>query len=546
MHAPITIAVSQVNATVGAIDKNKRRIIDNIKQAMAMKADLIVFPELCLSGYPPEDLLFRPRFHQQITKALTEITTYSNDIDIIIGHPAYEAGDCYNAASWLHNGKISATYHKHCLPNYSVFDEKRYFSAGKEPGVIEINGTRIGLLICEDGWHAAPTQALKQKDVALILQISASPFYLGKYTERLAAAKARVTQINRPIICTQLIGAQDELIFDGGSFALNRQGILSHQLPLFRDALSCITYDPKTKDLVPASPKIKWPKTDVSLIYQALVLGVKDYVRKNNFNGVLLGLSGGIDSALTLAIAVDALGAEHVEAVLLPSRYTLPISIQGASEQATALGVATTEISIEPIFNAALSSLSSRFDQRKPDVTEENLQARARGMLLMALSNKLGKLVLTTGNKSELAVGYSTLYGDMAGGFDVLKDVYKTMVYKLAHHVNQKGTAVIPNMVIERPPSAELKENQADQDSLPDYALLDEIIRRHMEAHQDREQLVKQGFDEAIVNRILHLIRRNEYKRRQAPIGPKLTRSAFGKDWRYPITNGFDTHDVEH
>ena len=536
MSETLSIAIGQINVVVGAIDDNTTKIIETIQIASALKADLVIFPELCISGYPPEDLLFRPCLHRQITKALALIQEYSHDINIIIGHPQMFNNQCYNAASWLSSGKIMATYQKQCLPNYSVFDEQRYFSHGLTPCTINIKGVRLGLLICEDGWFSEPSEALKKLNANLIIQISASPFYSGKPTERLAVAKKRVSETGIPIICTQLIGGQDELIFDGGSFTLDKTGDLIQQSAFFEESLDIINFNTKTHQWQKANHFTPAKYREDEFLYKALALSVKDYLTKNNFPGVLLGLSGGIDSALSLAIAVDALGASHVEVVLMPSRYTSPLSLEGAMKQAQILNVKITNISIEPLFQSCLESLAPRFKDLGEDVTEENIQARCRGMILMAISNKTGKLVLTTGNKSELAVGYSTLYGDMAGGFDVLKDLYKTKVYDLARFKNSQGEKIIPEIVINRAPSAELKENQTDQDSLPDYALLDDIIKQHMEDSLDSEELIEQGLDKATVKRVLNMIKRNEYKRRQGAIGPKLTKSAFGKDWRYPIT----------
>lgn len=521
-----------MNPTVGAIQDNAQQIIDVIRQKQNTH-DLIIFPELCLSGYPPEDLLFRKKFQHHIEYYLQKIQDNTHACYVVVGHPAYHNEQCFNSLSVFYQGQCVRYYHKHHLPNYHVFDEARYFTAGTlDACILSIKEHRIGLLICEDLWQPGPANHLIAAGATTIVTLNASPFDYTKYDTRLALLQQYAQQgVN--IIYVNLVGGQDELLFDGQSLAVDKQGIVRARAAAFNEELTTITL---------ATDSIQGPITPLlskeELIYQALVFGTKEYVQKNKFPGVLLGLSGGIDSALTLAIAVDALGADKVHAVMMPSRFSASISHEDALTQIQTLNVPYSTLSIEPMVCATNETLAEEFKGLPIDITEENIQARARGILLMALSNKTGKMVLTTSNKSESAVGYATLYGDMAGGFAVLKDVLKTQVYALAHFRNSVSP-VIPQRVITRPPSAELREDQKDQDSLPDYTVLDAIISHYVERHGDSEELIQQGFDSIIVDKIMRLIQRNEYKRRQSAPGIRVSPLAFGKDWRYPITNGF-------
>jgi NAD+ synthase (glutamine-hydrolysing) len=494
---------------------------------------LLITPELSLCGYPPEDLLLRADFLDACDIALEKLSanTALNGITVIVGHP-HQVGDaCYNAASVLKDGNIFATYHKHALPNYSVFDEKRYFTAGDEALVFEHQGLKIGVLICADVWEPVPALLAKAAGAELLIALNASPFHMEKQTTRLEVLRQRVHETLLPIIYNNLVGGQDELVFDGGSFVLDAEGLLTHQLPAFESALAIVEF--KGSQPIPAT--INPHLSAVASVYEALKLGLADYVHKNGFPGVVLGLSGGIDSALTLAIAVDALGAENVHAVMMPSEFTADISVNDAREMADILGVKYDEIAIKTLFEQYITTLAPLFDGRTSDATEENLQARIRGMLLMALSNKFGSIVVTTGNKSEMAVGYCTLYGDMAGGFALLKDVPKTLVYQLSNYRNTLSH-VIPQRIITRPPSAELRADQKDQDSLPPYDVLDGIMEAYVEHDLSREKIIAMGYRATDVNRVITLIDRNEYKRRQSPVGVRITHKGFGKDRRLPIT----------
>jgi NAD+ synthase (glutamine-hydrolysing) len=531
--------MAQLNMLVGDIEGNAGQVIAAARRARdEFKADAIVFPELTLSGYPPEDLLLRTGLHNRVLLALEQVNHEVSGIDVVLGYPHAASGGLYNAASLLRDGHTVATYHKHHLPNYSVFDEKRYFAEGKVPCVIEIKGVKVGLTICEDVWHPGPVALAAEAGAQLILNLNASPFHTRKELEREEVMEERVEDVHLPIIYVNQVGGQDELVFDGRSFVMDGDGQVLQRAPAFEEGLYLVELDYDGEMVKPRLGEMAPILGDEAAVYQALVLGVRDYIEKNGFRGVVLGLSGGIDSALTLAIAVDAIGAERVEAVMMPSRYTADMSVSDAEEEAKILGVDYQSITIEPLFNAFLASLAHEFEGLPVDTTEENLQARCRGVLLMAISNKKHKIVLTTGNKSEMAVGYATLYGDMAGGFDVLKDVPKTLVFRLAEYRNTLGY-VIPQRVIDRPPSAELAPDQKDSDSLPDYPVLDAILERYVEQDQCREEIVAAGFDEAVVRRVIRLVDLNEYKRRQAAPGPRITRRAFGRDRRYPITSGF-------
>ena len=527
------IAVAQINTTVGDFAGNAARIREAIEVAREAGAELVVTPEMALSGYPPEDLLFRNDFCDQCEAELLRLAACAPGIAVVVGHPHREGRTRYNAASVLRGGAIEAIYFKQQLPNYNVFDEKRYFTAGNRPCVFEAGGRRIALTICEDLWFPQSAAQAKAAGAELLLSINASPYHRNKLAERYQVMGERVKETKLPLLYVHWVGGQDELVFDGASFAFNADGSLGYQGETFLEAVDIVEFDGDrvTGAMAP-------PLTEEETIYRALVTGVRDYVGKNRFPGILIGLSGGIDSALVAAICADALGPQRVHAVMMPSEYTASMSIEDSREMARLMGLQYTEIAIRPVFEAFLAQLAPSFAGRAPDTTEENLQARTRGTLLMALSNKFGWLVVSTGNKSEMATGYATLYGDMAGGYALIKDVVKTLVYRLAIWRNEKGR-VIPQRVIDRAPSAELRPNQTDQDSLPPYELLDAVVERYMERDMDPEAIASLGYDLEAVRRVVHLIRVNEYKRRQAPPGVRITPRGFGKDWRYPITSGF-------
>ena len=534
------IAIAQINATVGNIQGNANKILDFANRAREAGASLIITPELALCGYPPEDLLFREDFKQACEQALVRLAEQVTGITLLVGHPHQQNGYLYNAASILKNGKVQATYHKQCLPNYSVFDEERYFEAGFDALVFTHQNTKFGVIICADGWEPAPALKAKQAGAEFLLSLNASPYHIDKQTTRYEVLKQRVAETGLPIIYCNLVGGQDELVFDGGSFVLDKTGSVTQQLPSFEEALAIVEIDslqpvwilaPGVSISNKLSPKLSLE----AAVYNALKLGLADYVNKNGFPSVVLGLSGGIDSALTLAIAVDALGAERVKVVLMSSEFTANISVDDAIEMANLVGVKYSQIPIKDLFELFRETLAPEFGDLPFDTAEENLQARIRGMLLMALSNKFGSMVVTTGNKSEMAVGYSTLYGDMAGGFSLLKDVPKTLVYKLAEYRNSLSK-VIPTRIITRAPSAELRYDQKDQDSLPPYEILDAIMQAYVEDDLSREAIIAKGFNDKDVNRVTNLIDKNEYKRRQAPVGVRITQRGFGKDRRYPIT----------
>ena len=535
---PLTLALAQVDLLVGALEGNVAQIAAVSRRARDEGADAVVFPELALTGYPPEDLLLRPGFIHRCQQALQRLAAEVVGIDVIVGHPEPDGDVLYNAASLLRGGRVVATYRKHELPNHSVFDEKRHFRAGDTPCVVDIAGVPVGLSICEDAWHPGVTAASAAAGARLLVNLNASPFHTGKQAEREATLRARQAEAPLPMAYVNLVGGQDELVFDGGSFVLDTMGRVVARAAQFASELLLARFETDGGQPVAQAGRIEAPDEELAAVYAALVLGVRDYVDKNGFQGAVLGLSGGIDSALTLAIASDALGPSRVEAVLMPSRYTAQMSIDDAVAQADALGVSHRLIPIEPAFETFLDMLAEAFDGQPADATEENLQARCRGVVLMALSNKSRRILLTTGNKSEMAVGYATLYGDMAGGFAPIKDVPKTLVYRLANYRNQLG-AVIPRRVIERPPSAELAPDQKDSDSLPDYDLLDAILERFVERDQCQEEIVAAGFDPAVVRRVIGMVVRNEYKRRQAPPGVRISRKAFGRDRRYPVTSGY-------
>lgn len=525
------IAIAQINCTVGDLAGNAAKIADYAQRAKEQGAAILLTPELSLCGYPPEDLLLRDGFYHACDAALRDLAQQVQGITLIVGHPHKVGKSCYNAASVLRDGRIVATYHKHSLPNHSVFDEERYFTHGSTPCLIEMDGVKFGINICADVWHEHAAIRAKEAGAQVLLVLNASPYHFNKQVVRYDTIRERIDDTGLAVVYANMVGGQDELVFDGGSFVMDNAGVLTHQFPAFDEALGMIElHDGK---LVPGT--CENVAMDEPSIYRALCVGVRDYIAKNRFPGVLLGLSGGIDSALTLAVAVDALGADKVLAVMLPSPYTAQISKDDSREMVRLLGVRYEELDILPAFTALQETLSPVFKGLPADTTEENLQARIRGTLLMALSNKTGSLVLTTGNKSEMTVGYCTLYGDMAGGFAVLKDVSKTWVYRLSNYRNTLGR-VIPERIITRPPSAELKPDQTDQDSLPPYDVLDGIMACHVERNMSIGEIVAQGYAEADVTRVVKLIRINEYKRRQAPVGVRITDRGFGKDWRYPIT----------
>ncbi|AOK10795.1 NAD+ synthase [Burkholderia vietnamiensis] len=561
------LALAQINVTVGDFAGNVARIVAAARAAHNDGAHLMIAPELALSGYPPEDLLLRPAFYTAAAAALDALADALrefNGLAVLVGHPLRSAAgeaaggepavdgnanrpiergvppvDTYNAASLIVGGKIVGTYRKQDLPNADVFDEKRYFATDTEPLVFELNGVKYGVIICEDAWHASAAQIAKAAGAQVLLIPNGSPYHMNKEALRIDILRARIRETGLPMVYVNLVGGQDELVFDGGSFVLDGDGVLVAKMPLFDEGHAIVEFDgarPLPGAIAPELP------VDAQ-VYRALVTGVRDYIGKNGFPGVLIGLSGGVDSALVLAVACDALGPERVRAVMMPSRYTADISTTDAAEMARRVGVRYDEIAIAPMFDAFRAALAGEFAGRAEDATEENIQARIRGTLLMALSNKFGSIVLTTGNKSEMAVGYCTLYGDMAGGFAVIKDIAKTQVYQLCRYRNATpdyGTRdVIPERILTRAPSAELRENQTDQDSLPPYDVLDAIMRMYMEEDRPLGEIVAAGYAEADVARVTRLIKINEYKRRQAPIGIRVTHRAFGRDWRYPITSRF-------
>jgi NAD+ synthase (glutamine-hydrolysing) len=535
----LRIVMAQLDFLVGDIHGNADRILDACRHARdEQAADVVVFPELALSGYPPEDLLFRAHFLDHVDEAMARLAREITRVSAIIGHPLRRDGRVYNAASIIRDGEIIAVYRKQQLPNYGVFDEKRYFSPGDSPCVVTLEGIPAGITICEDIWSAGPAMQAARAGARLLINLNASPFHAGKGIEREVLLRQRTQEAGIPVVYVNLVGGQDELVFDGGSVVVNAQGEVTHRAPACEEVLFPVEFEADPDGVRPI-PGERVPHTDITeAVYKVLLLGVRDYIRKNHFEGAVIGLSGGIDSALTLAIAVDALGPDKVEAVMMPSRYTAGISLEDARAEAQALGVEYREISIEPVFNAFLAALAESFAGLAPDTTEENIQARCRGVILMAFSNKKGRIVLTTGNKSEMSVGYATLYGDMAGGFAPIKDVPKLLVYRLANYRNSLG-GVIPRRVLERPPSAELAPDQKDEDSLPPYNVLDPILERYIEQDRSIEQIVAEGFDVEVVSRVVRMVDRNEYKRRQAPPGIRISRRAFGRDRRYPITSGY-------
>lgn len=534
----ITFALIQTNFWVGDIAGNVKKMHALATDAKNRGADIVIFPELSLVGYPPEDLLLRPTLAERVKEAMAKLAEIEG-IVIILGYPHIDQYGTFNSAAILQGGSQKGFYHKQCLPNYGIFDERRYFQKGRNHVLFDYKGATIGLLICEDIWHDEPIQSLKEKGADLLVVINASPFEINKQHDRKTLLSKQSSQYNLPIVYVNTVGAQDDIVFDGGSLILQSDGQIAHEGSRFLNQLIIAQYDVENKkfDQQLKSPLIL---SEESEMYQALVVGLRDYVNRSGFKGVILGLSGGIDSALSLCIAVDALGSDRVYAVMMPYEYTSKISLEDAEAQAARLNVSYTVCPIHDAVDGLRSSLAPIFANSQPDITEENLQARARGTILMALSNKFGHMVISTGNKSENAVGYSTLYGDMVGGFDVLKDVYKTDVYRLANYRNRlEENPVIPERVITRAPSAELRPDQKDQDSLPDYQLLDDILRLYIEEDLGYKAIVSKGFDGDTVEKVLSMVDKAEYKRRQGAIGTKITKKSFGRERRYPLVNGW-------
>ena len=528
------IALAQLNQVVGDLQGNAQSILAAVRDALRAGARLVVTPELSLCGYPPEDLLLRPAFVDACARELAALAAQVTGITAAVGFPERDGGRCYNALAIVRDGRVHEIYRKQHLPNYTVFDEERYFEAGSAPCVVDVEGLRCGFIICEDMWFPGPARQAKDAGAEVIVVANGSPYHTKQQVTRGERAVARVRETGLPLVYVNRVGGQDELVFDGASFVVDARGAIVQQLPAWHEAVALATFEGKAPKPVRGSldPRLE------PHVYAGLVLGVRDYVTKNRFPGVLLGLSGGVDSALTLAVAVDALGPGRVRAVMMPSPFNLPMSLEDSREMVGILGVRYDEIPIEPMFAAFLDALAEEFRGLPADATEENIQARIRGMLLMALSNKLRSIVLTTGNKSEMAVGYATLYGDMAGGFAVLKDVGKTLVYRLARYRNSLGR-VIPERILTRAPSAELRPNQLDQDSLPPYDILDGILEAYVEQDRSPAEIVAMGYPPEHVRKVVHLIKISEYKRRQSAVGIRITPRGFGKDWRYPITSAW-------
>jgi NAD+ synthase (glutamine-hydrolysing) len=535
----LRIGLAQLDLLVGDVQGNAARVIETARHARAALAtDLLVFPELTLSGYPPEDLLFHRGFRQQMEAGLTAVRREVHDVAVVVGYPEYTGLNIFNSAALVSEGRLEAVHRKVELPNYRVFDEKRYFRAGSQSTLVQVRGFKLGLLVCEDIWEAQAARTARAQGAELLVVINASPYELHKQRERERIARDRIADVQLPLVYVNMVGGQDELVFDGNSFVMDAEGQLVMRAPAFEEGTYAVEFMRDGSRAVPEPGPVAGELSDEASIYSALVLGVRDYVNKHGFPGVVMGLSGGVDSALTLAIAVDALGADRVHAVMMPSRYTADMSVADAAEQARRLKVTYSVIPLEGMFAATLDALKSEFAGREPDTTEENIQSRCRMLILMGISNKTGRMLLTTGNKSEMAVGYATLYGDMAGGFAPIKDCSKLLVYRLAAYRN-RGSEVIPQRVIDRPPSAELRPDQKDSDSLPPYEILDAILEAFIEEDLSVDEIEARGFDRVTVGRVLDLVKRNEYKRRQAPPGVRVSRRAFGRDWRYPITNGY-------
>jgi NAD+ synthase (glutamine-hydrolysing) len=542
--ASLTIVMAQINPLVGDIPGNTQLVLQHADAAQRQHgADVIVFPELVLTAYPPEDLLLRPSLDLRIARALDTLCAAQLPLYMVVGYPGREEGVLYNMLAVIHAGRIVGTYRKQCLPNYQVFDEKRYFREGHEALVLDIGGIPVGFTICEDLWEAEPMQRTAAAGARLMININGSPYHGNKARERVALLQQRVREGGMPLLYVNQVGGQDELVFDGASVALDCDGTVQVQAAQYEEQLLPVVVQTSPDVRLLPGHKSTWSEGDAEL-YGALVLGLRDYVNKNRFKGVVLGLSGGIDSALTLALAVDALGKDRVQAVMMPFTYTAQMSIEDAEAEARALDVEFRIIPIGSMYDSFMGALQQEFAGLAPDLTEQNLQARCRGVVLMAISNKKGLLVLTTGNKSEMAVGYSTLYGDMAGGFDVLKDVPKMQVYALSRYRNRLGTSlVIPQRVIDRPPSAELAPDQVDEDNLPPYPVLDRILELYVEQDLSADAIVARGFERGVVEKVILMVDRNEYKRRQAPVGVRISKRGFGRDRRYPITAGWKPGD---
>jgi NAD+ synthase (glutamine-hydrolysing) len=532
--------MAQLNLVVGDVDGNTSRIVAAAARARDdLRADVVLLPELAVSGYPPEDLLFHTGMRIQVAQSLQRLRQEVRGITLIAGYPEYVGAAIFNSAIVIRDGEVLANHRKACLPNYRVFDEKRYFTPGTEPTVIDLGGLKAGVLVCEDIWEAEPAHRARAAGAQILLVINASPYEVDKQRQReTEVAQRRIGEVGMPLVFVNLLGGQDELVFDGNSFVMDAQGRVTQRAPAFTEGLYAVDIESGAGGVRPLPGEIVPLQGQAESVYGALVQGTRDYVDKHRFPGVVMGLSGGIDSALTLCIAVDALGADRVHSVAMPSRYTSQMSKDDAALQAAWLGVQHSEISIEGMFEATLAALTEEFAGRAPDTAEENIQSRCRGVLLMGISNKTGRMLLTTGNKSEMAVGYATLYGDMAGGFAPIKDCSKLLVYRLAAWRNSRSRA-IPERVIVRPPSAELRHDQKDTDSLPPYEVLDPILEAFIEEDLSVDQISARGFDRVTVGRILDLVKRNEYKRRQAPPGVRVSGRAFGRDWRYPITSGY-------
>ncbi|MBX2849407.1 MAG: NAD+ synthase [Acidiferrobacterales bacterium] len=539
MSSEIKIGLAQINVTVGAIENNVDRIIEYANRARdELKCDLLVCAELVLTGYPPEDLLMRPGFHTRVEQQLARLCEQVKGIDLIVGYPKQTSEGMFNIGALIRDGKISNEYQKIKLPNYAVFDEKRYFEAGNDTCVVDYKGIKLGLTVCEDIWHDGPIESAVADGAEIIVNINGSPYHGNKIAERRGVVCARAQAVKTPVIYVNQVGGQDELVFDGASFVCDGAGQVVHQMASFDEALSEVTVSSTGDSLTVVGSEQVSEYEPLESIYNALVLGVRDYVRKNGFSGVVIGLSGGIDSALTTTIAVDALGPENVDVIMMPFRYTSDISKEDAYLEAKALGIKYHVISIEPMYEAFVKQLAPVFEGYEEDVTEENIQARCRGLTLMAYSNKTGRMVLTTGNKSEMSVGYATLYGDMVGGYNAIKDVPKILVYELAKYRNTISE-VIPERVITREPSAELRPDQIDSDSLPEYEVLDPILELYIEQDMPPKDIVAKGYPADAVSKVIRLVDRNEYKRRQAAPGVRITKKAFGRDRRYPITSGY-------
>ena len=539
MNGTVKVALAQIDLAVGAVAANTRKIIDYANRARdELQADLVVFPELSICGYPPEDLLFHAGLRQRTEAAVAEIREAVSGIAVLIGYPEYVDDNIHNSCGVFADGEMLCSYRKQLLPNYRVFDEERYFTAGNDAAVFPLKGIRIGLVICEDAWRPGPIAAARSAGAECIVSINGSPYDTDAQRRREARLRTRADESGIPIVYLNMVGGQDELVFDGGSMAIAATGDVRFRAAAFEEGLYGIELRATATGVdIPRAATADFLPLEHS-VYQALVTGTRDYVDKHGFPGVVMGLSGGIDSALVLAVACDALGPERVRAVMMPFRYTSEMSQEDAARQAATLGVQYDVIPIEPIYDATVAQLAPLFAGRDEDVTEENIQARVRGLLLMAISNKTGRMLLTTGNKSEMAVGYATLYGDMAGGFAPIKDCPKTLVYQLARHRNTISD-VIPERVITREPSAELRADQRDSDSLPDYDVLDPILAAFIEQDLSVDEIAARGFERETVIRVLEMVRRNEYKRRQAPPGIRISSRAFGRDWRYPITSGY-------